>query len=400
MGGDAVDVGAQARPAREAVLAGDDELGGGQLERLRRRRRRALGGDARAGLGVAGAVGALQVAGAVAQLLQARSGGQRVGSSRQPPLRGARGPRAPGGKKVQACDVTPSGWARPFPRTGRGPGRAGPSLDDRLARPAALRARPRGGAARARPRRSGAPARSHAQRSPRRARARGASRASLGARRRAQRLVLGDRRAEVERSSARRLASSWPSRMRSSRAVARRARRAPAKRSHARANETKLVRPPQRWAASIGHTPPARSEYAPTMISLPRMPVEHRRAACGPGRQSIARRRSSIGERARDIGLRASKATPPRAAMESGATARKGGLHEARRAHRLLGPRPDEPGPARDRPGGRAPRLRQRLDGRGVRLGRGDDPRLARRADVDDQDRLGDLPDARPLARR
>ena len=43
------------------------------------------------------------------------------------------------------------------------------------------------------------------------------------------------------------------------REVARRARRAPAKRSHACAKDTKLVRPPQRWAASIGHTPPARS---------------------------------------------------------------------------------------------------------------------------------------------
>src|SRR6185436_18624850 len=113
-----------------------------------------------------------------------------------------------------------------------------------------------------------------------------------------------------KRSSASRLASSWPSRMRSSRGVARRARRAFAKRSYACANETKLVRPPQRWAASIGHTPPARSEYAPTMISLERIPSSMARRV-RTGRPSIARRRSSIGGRARDIGLRASKATPP-----------------------------------------------------------------------------------------
>ena len=41
-----------------------------------------------------------------------------------------------------------------------------------------------------------------------------------------------------------------------------------------------------------------------------------------------------------------------------------------------------------------------RLDRRGLRLRRRDDPRLARAGDVDDQARLGDLPDARPLAPR
>src|SRR3954469_13221463 len=45
------------------------------------------------------------------------------------------------------------------------------------------------------------------------------------------------------------------------------------------------------------------------MISLLRMPSSIARRV-RTGRQSIARRRSSIGERARDIGLRASKATP------------------------------------------------------------------------------------------
>src|SRR6476661_6682930 len=46
------------------------------------------------------------------------------------------------------------------------------------------------------------------------------------------------------------------------------------------------------------------------MISLERIPSSIARRV-RTGRQSIARRRSSIGERARDIGLRASKATPP-----------------------------------------------------------------------------------------
>src|SRR4051812_14935464 len=46
------------------------------------------------------------------------------------------------------------------------------------------------------------------------------------------------------------------------------------------------------------------------MISLPRMPSSIARRV-RTGRQSIARRRSSIGERARGIGLRASKTTRP-----------------------------------------------------------------------------------------
>src|SRR4051795_10337909 len=62
--------------------------------------------------------------------------------------------------------------------------------------------------------------------------------------------------------------------------------------------------------------------------------------------------------------------------------------HEAGRPHRLLGPRPDPRGPARGRPGGRAARLRLRVDRGGLRLRRGDDPRLDRRADDEDQDRL------------
>ena len=53
------------------------------------------------------------------------------------------------------------------------------------------------------------------------------------------------------------------------------------------------------------------------------------------------------------------------------------------------------PRSARDRPGGRAARLRLGVDRGGLRLGRGDGPRLDRRADDDDRHRLGDLPDAR-----
>src|SRR5204863_172102 len=60
--------------------------------------------------------------------------------------------------------------------------------------------------------------------------------------------------------SAKGLASRWVTRIRSSRSLARRARLlAFAKRSQERAKDRKLVRPPQRWAASMGHTPPLRS---------------------------------------------------------------------------------------------------------------------------------------------
>ena len=72
VGGEALDVGLQARPAREAVLARDDVLGAGELQRLAGLVR----GDARDGLRVPGAVGAQQVLGLLAQLLQAGSGRQ------------------------------------------------------------------------------------------------------------------------------------------------------------------------------------------------------------------------------------------------------------------------------------------------------------------------------------
>ena len=72
VGGEALDVDLQARPAREAVLARDDVLGARELQRLAGLVR----GDARDGLRVPGAVGAQQVLGLLAQLLQAGSGRQ------------------------------------------------------------------------------------------------------------------------------------------------------------------------------------------------------------------------------------------------------------------------------------------------------------------------------------
>src|SRR3954462_7007539 len=62
------------------------------------------------------------------------------------------------------------------------------------------------------------------------------------------------------------------------------------------------------------------------MMSLLRMPSSIARRV-RTGRQSIARRRSSIGERARDIGLRASEATPPPARLKArGGAGRQVGL--------------------------------------------------------------------------
>ena len=120
--GDALDVGAQARPAREAVLAGDHELGGAELQRrLRPRMVRADAGD---GSGRAGPMGACELLGLLAQLLQAGSGGKRCGhQTASSPVRPC--PLSSGGKKETAARLSlPPGWARPFPRTGRGPGRA------------------------------------------------------------------------------------------------------------------------------------------------------------------------------------------------------------------------------------------------------------------------------------
>jgi hypothetical protein len=76
--GDAVGVRAELRPAREAVLAGDHELGVGELE-IAAAGARVVGGDALERLGVAGAVRAQQLLRALAQLLQARGARQRIG---------------------------------------------------------------------------------------------------------------------------------------------------------------------------------------------------------------------------------------------------------------------------------------------------------------------------------
>ena len=128
VGGDALDVGLQPRPAREAVLAGDDVLGAGELERLagRRARRRARRPAGRRRGGRAAAPWPACAAAPGSE----RTAGMRM--TRQPPFRIARGPLAPGGKKDAMTTAGSPGWARPFRRTRRGPGRAGPTLPDRV----------------------------------------------------------------------------------------------------------------------------------------------------------------------------------------------------------------------------------------------------------------------------
>jgi hypothetical protein len=79
VGGDPVGVRAQLGPAREAVLAGDHELGVGELELVGLAGARVVCGDALERLRVAVAARAQQVLGALAQLLQARGARQRVG---------------------------------------------------------------------------------------------------------------------------------------------------------------------------------------------------------------------------------------------------------------------------------------------------------------------------------
>ena len=117
----AIDVGPQRRPAREAVLAGDHELRGAQLQRLARTG--VPGGHARHGGRVARAMQAHQILGLLSQLLQARRGGERCGHdsllSGSPAVRDRRAER-----KYTPADIC-LGWARPFPRTGRGPATQG-----------------------------------------------------------------------------------------------------------------------------------------------------------------------------------------------------------------------------------------------------------------------------------
>ena len=78
--------------------------------------------------------------------------------------------------------------------------------------------------------------------------------------------------------------------------MARRARLARANASHERANESRLVRPPPRCAASIGQMPPRLSVYAPAMIGRVRIPSS---IACrvARGRHSIAVSSWLIGSR-------------------------------------------------------------------------------------------------------
>ena len=77
--------------------------------------------------------------------------------------------------------------------------------------------------------------------------------------------------------------------------------------------------------------------------------------------------------------VRALLALSPAAVVPEIEFLRLGAKHEARRPHRLLGSRAERRRPARDRPGGRAARLRLGLGGRGLRLGRGQRARLAGR---------------------
>ena len=115
-------------------------------------------------------------------------------------------------------------------------------------------------------------------------RACGASRAARWSRRRWP--GARDRRAEVGRRRA-----GWPRAgdrgSRSSRSVARRARLARAKRSQARAKERKSVRPPQRWAASIGQTPPLAVDVGADDDVVGADALEHRHA--GATRQAVDR---------------------------------------------------------------------------------------------------------------
>src|SRR4051794_12656753 len=99
------------------------------------------------------------------------------------------------------------------------------------------------------------------------------------------------------------------------------------------------------------------------------------------------------------IGSPADHSRPVRRAYQLDSSQLKGTLHAPRDAHWLLGTRAPLGRAAQARPGGRVARVRLRLVGGGVWLGCGDGAGLARRADREDQARLGDLPDARPLPR-
>ena len=142
---------------------------------------------------------------------------------------------------------------------------------------------------------------------------------ALGSTARARRLALEPSRAQPARpvraqpraASARRAASAWcsaiaPPRSASlarratglevarrgcaarARVAAARALARAAKRSHARAKEMKLVRPPWRWAASIGQTPPRPVGVGADDDLVARGCPRASPRACAAGRQSMA----------------------------------------------------------------------------------------------------------------
>ena len=165
---------------------------------------------------------------------------------------------------------------------------------------------------------------------------------------------------------------------------------------------SKLVRPPARCAASIGQMPPPSAVRADDDLVRAHA-LEHRDP--GRPRQAVDRQPQVSDRRLAPCSHRVRRLPRGGAATLSGGRRSpssdllgvKGTLqNEARSQRRLLGNGDRPAGPAAGRPGGRAARLRLRLGRRGVRLGRGDRARVARRRDEQDQARLGDLPDARP----
>ena len=176
-------------------------------------------------------------------------------------------------------------------------------------------------------------------------------------------------------SPAPRLCSSSESRIASSRGLATRALpRAAVKRSQDFANARKSVRPPLRCAASIGHTPPRTIDIGADddpLAGASRASSIASRVATG-GSSTVRRRLSMFRVRWRRCShslCTAAGAVRVRARMRSAHVGQAYGTgnkspsaerklaHEARRAHRILGPRPQLPGPASHRAGGREARL-------------------------------------------
>src|SRR5713226_8720549 len=118
------------------------------------------------------------------------------------------------------------------------------------------------------------------------------------------------------------------------------------------------------------------------------------------GMQSIAVRSCRMCERLVRIGsppperrLRRLRRYAPTSAWASiSLSPERNPAHAAWRSHRLLGPRAHDGGPAGDRAGGRAARLRLDLGRGGLRLRRSDRARVAGGGDLEDQAGIGDLP--------